>query len=56
MSWDDGQQVLAARQLINVPPGSDLEAAIGLANLTALSGAALANEQGGCDSTATANA
>jgi hypothetical protein len=31
-------------------------AAIGVANLTALSGNALANEQGGVDSTATSNA
>jgi len=47
VSWDDGQQVLAARQLINVPPGSDLEAAIGLANLADLTGVALENAQQG---------
>jgi hypothetical protein len=56
IAWDGGGSVLTAGQVLDVPPGGPLEAAIGLANLTALSGAALANEQGGCDSTATANA
>jgi hypothetical protein len=55
VNWDGGGTVLTAGQVLDVPPGGPLEAAIGVSNLTALSGAALANEQGGCDSTATSN-
>ena len=39
--WGDGTEILHSRQLIDVTPGSDLEAAIGLGNLTALTGSML---------------
>jgi len=41
--------------LVDVPPGSALETAIGAGNLTALSGLVLANAQIGLDPVATAN-
>ena len=47
--------MLTAGQVVDVPPGSALEAAIGAGNLTALSGNALANAQIGLDPVATSN-
>jgi hypothetical protein len=56
IAWDGGSMILLSGQVLDVPPGGPLEAAIGAGNLTALSGAALANVQGGSDPTGTANA
>jgi hypothetical protein len=47
LSWDYGGQVLQARQLIDVPPGSQLETAIGLANLADATALQLASAQNG---------
>jgi hypothetical protein len=47
VSWDGGGTILAAGQVLDVPPGSALEAAIGPPNLTALTGTALAKAQAG---------
>jgi len=44
-----------AGQVIDVPVGSALETAIGAGNLTALTGNALAYDQGGLDPAATGN-
>ncbi len=54
----DGPQVdmLTAGQVLDVIPGSALESAIGLGNLTALTGTLLNNALTGSDGTATANA
>lgn len=41
-AWGDGTEILTAGQLIDVEPGGALETAIGSANLTPLSGQALA--------------
>lgn len=54
--WDGGGTVLPAGSVLDVQPGSALETAIGTANLTALSGTALANVQGGSDPVGTDNA
>ncbi len=48
-AWDCGTSVLTAGSVLDVPAGGSLEAAIGLSNLTSLTGAALANIQGGGD-------
>ena len=53
--WDGGSTILVAGQVLDVPPGGALETAIGSSNLTALSGTALGNEQGGGDPSVTAN-
>ena len=55
IAWDGGGTVLTAGQVVDVTPGSALEAAIGAGNLTALSGNALANAQIGLDPVATSN-
>jgi len=54
----DGPAVamLTAGQVLDVIPSSPLESAIGLSNLTALTGAALVNAQTGSGSQATGNA
>ncbi len=54
----DGPQVdlLTAGQVVDIIPGSPLESAIGLGNLTALTGTLLNNAQTGSDGTATGNA
>lgn len=46
-AWGDGTEILAARQLISVDPGSDLEAAIGVTNLTNLTGQQLTDASNG---------
>jgi hypothetical protein len=38
IGWDLGQQFLQAGTVLDVPPGSALESAIGTGNLTPLSG------------------
>jgi hypothetical protein len=55
INWDWGGTVLTAGQILDVPAGGALEAAIGLANLTALTGTALTNAQTGSGPVATAN-
>jgi len=55
-AWDCGNVVLTAGAVLDVPPGGALETAIGLSNLTSLTGATLANVQGGSDPTGTTNA
>ncbi len=54
----DGPAVgmLTAGQVLDVIPGSALESAIGLSNLTSLTGTLLNNALTGSDGTATANA
>ncbi len=54
----DGPQVdmLTAGQVLDVIPGSALESAVGLSNLTSLTGPLLINAQTGSDGTATTNA
>lgn len=47
ISWDGGGTVLSAGQVLDVPPGSALETAIGTANLTPLTGEQLASDQQG---------
>jgi hypothetical protein len=50
VDWDGESQILDAGMLLDVPPGSDLETAIGTANLTPLTGQQLdraANGTGG---------
>jgi hypothetical protein len=47
IGWDPGQVFLQSGTLLDVPPGSDLEAAIGLANLSPLSGPDRDNCQAG---------
>jgi len=54
-NWDGGGSILTAGQVIDVPAGGALESAIGLSNLTALTGNALAYDQGGLDPYATGN-
>ena len=49
IGWDLGQAVLQSGTVLDVEPGSDLESAIGLANLTPLSGPALDSAQQGSD-------
>jgi hypothetical protein len=55
IAWDCGQVALYAGQVLDVPPGGPLETAIGLGNLTSLTGAALVNDQTGSNSVATGN-
>jgi hypothetical protein len=47
INWDGGGAIMTSGQILDVPPGGPLEAAIGLANLTALTGVALADDQQG---------
>lgn len=46
-AWGDGTEILTAGQLIDVDPGSALETAIGVANLTPLNAAQLADAANG---------
>ena len=55
INYDGGGSVVTAGQVLDVPVGSALETAIGTSNLTALSGTALAADQGGLDPSATGN-
>jgi len=55
INWDGGGSVVTAGQVIDVPAGGALETAIGLSNLTALTGTALASDQGGNDPAVTGN-
>ena len=55
INYDGGGSVVQAGAVLDVPPGGALESAIGLGNLTALTGTALANDQGGLDPSATGN-
>ena len=55
INWDGGGSVVTAGQVLDVAPGSALETAIGAGNLTALTGTALANDQGGGDPYVTGN-
>jgi hypothetical protein len=45
--WGDGTAIYTAGDLVSVPPGSALEAAIGLANMTPLNAAQLADAANG---------
>lgn len=45
--WGDGTAIYQAGDLVSVPPGSALEAAIGLANMTPLTGQQLATAANG---------
>jgi hypothetical protein len=54
--WDGGAQVLQAGQFIDVPPGSDLEAAIGPANLAVPTSQQLASAANGAGPAWTSNA
>ena len=45
--WGDGTAIYTAGDLVSVPPGSALEAAIGLPNMTPLTGAQLATAANG---------
>ena len=56
INWDGGSSTVCAGQVVDIPAGGALEAAYGLTNLTALTGAALANDQGGGDPSVVANA
>ena len=47
-AWGDGTEILTARQLIDVPPGSDLETAIGARSLTLPTAQQLAAAASGC--------
>jgi hypothetical protein len=55
INYDNGGSTVTAGQVLDVPPGSPLESALGLSNLTALTGTALANVQGGSDPAVTDN-
>ncbi len=45
--WGDGTAIYTAGDLVSVPPGSALEAAIGLSNMTPLNAAQLATAANG---------
>lgn len=45
--WGDGEEILQAGELIDVEPGSALETAIGVTNLTPLTGQQLADAANG---------
>ena len=55
INYDGGGSVVQAGEVLDVPPGSALESAIGLSNLTALTGQALNSVQTGSDPAATEN-
>jgi hypothetical protein len=55
INYDGGGSTVTAGQVIDVPVGSALETAIGVGNLTALTGQGLTNDQGGLDPAATGN-
>lgn len=46
-TWDGGAVTLARRTVLDVPPGSALETAIGAGNLTPLNGAQIADAANG---------
>ena len=46
-AWGDGTEILTAGKLIDVPPGSGLETAIGVTNLAALTGQARTSTRNG---------
>lgn len=46
-SYGDGTEILTAGQVLDVEPGSAIEAAIGVANMTPLSGQQLATAANG---------
>lgn len=46
-TWDSGTQILTEGSMIDVPPGSALESAIGLANLIIPTGQVLAEAANG---------
>ena len=46
-TWDSGQQILTEGQLIDVPPGSALESAIGVPNLVIPTSAQLTDAAAG---------
>jgi hypothetical protein len=47
INWDGGGMIVTSGQILDVPPGGPLEAAIGVGNLTPLSGVQLADDQAG---------
>lgn len=52
INYDGGGMIVTMGQIIDVPPGSALESAIGLSNLTPLAGtAAMTDDQQGDGST-----
>lgn len=55
INYDHGGMTVQAGQVIDVPVGSALETALGTTNLTALSGTALASDQGGLDPAVSGN-
>jgi hypothetical protein len=54
-TWDGSTRTLARRQVLDVPPGSDLEAAIGSANLVPLTGRQLSDAAAGGGAGAVSN-
>jgi hypothetical protein len=46
-TWDGGAVTLARRQVLDVPPGSALESAIGAGNLVPLAGTQLTDAANG---------
>jgi len=54
-TWDGGTRTLGRRQVLDVPPGSDLEAAIGSANLVSLTGRQLSDAAAGGGAGAVSN-
>ena len=54
-NWDCGTSVLTNGAVLDIGVGSAQETAIGPSNLTALTGSALANVQGGMVATGTDN-
>jgi len=46
--WGDGTAIYQAGQLVDVPPGSALESAIGLPNMTPATAQQLASAANGC--------
>jgi hypothetical protein len=54
-TWDGGEQRLAAGLVLDVPPGSALEAAIGTGNLSDLTGRQLSDAAAGGGAGAVSN-
>ena len=46
--WGDGTEILTAGEFVSVPPGSALESAIGLPNMTPATAQQLASAANGC--------
>ncbi len=55
INYDGGGSIVTAGSVLDVPPGSPLEAAIGLANLTTVPNTVLADDQQGDGGQATDN-